>query len=137
MNKAIFLDRDGVINQEIGNYITCLEEFKLLDHAITHIARLHQAGYKIIVITNQGGIAKGLYTHDILHGINLHMLDEIDQSLDKASVDSFADIVKFFQKDFTILVITHNDRLKNKFANGILVEQDLNMISKARVVNSW
>jgi DNA repair exonuclease SbcCD ATPase subunit len=69
--------------------------------------------------------------------IKLLLLDEIDQSLDKASVDSFADIVKFFQKDFTILVITHNDRLKNKFANGILVEQDLNMISKARVVNSW
>jgi len=69
--------------------------------------------------------------------IKLLLLDEIDQSLDKASVDSFADIVKFFQKDFTILVITHNDRLKNKFANGILVEQDTNMVSKARVVNSW
>lgn len=69
--------------------------------------------------------------------IKLLLLDEIDQSLDKASVDAFADIVKFFQKDFTILVITHNDRLKDKFSHAILVEQDINMVSRARVVSSW
>ena len=69
--------------------------------------------------------------------INLLLLDEIDQSLDKAGVDAFAEIVKFFQKDFTILVITHNDYLKNKFKNGILVEQDRNMVSRAKVVSSW
>lgn len=69
--------------------------------------------------------------------IKFLLLDEIDQSLDKASVDAFADIVKFFQKDFTILVITHNDRLKDKFSHAILVEQDINMVSQARVVSSW
>lgn len=69
--------------------------------------------------------------------IKFLLLDEIDQSLDKASVDAFADIVKFFQKDFTILIITHNDRLKDKFSHAILVEQDINMISRARVVSSW
>ncbi len=69
--------------------------------------------------------------------IKFLLLDEIDQSLDKASVDSFADIVKFFQKDFTMLVITHNDRLKDKFSHAILVEQDINMISRARVVSTW
>ena len=65
------------------------------------------------------------------------LIDEIDQSLDKAGVDAFADIVKFFQKDFTILIITHNDRLKDKFSHAILVEQDINMISHAQVVSSW
>ncbi len=69
--------------------------------------------------------------------IRLLLLDEIDQSLDKASVDAFADIVKYFQKDFTILIITHNDRLKDKFSHAILVEQDTNMVSRARVVSSW
>ena len=69
--------------------------------------------------------------------IKFLLLDEIDQSLDKASVDSFADIVKFFQKDFKILVITHNDRLKDKFSHAILVEQDINMVSRARVVSAW
>ncbi len=72
-------------------------------------------------------------------GINVEflLLDELDQSLDKASVDAFADIIKFFQKDFTILVITHNDRLKDKFSHAILVEQDINMVSRAQVVSSW
>lgn len=69
--------------------------------------------------------------------IRFLLLDEIDQSLDKASVDSFADIVKFFHKDFTILIITHNDRLKDKFSHAILVEQDINMVSRAKVVSSW
>lgn len=69
--------------------------------------------------------------------IRFLLLDEIDQSLDKAGVDAFADIVKFFQKDFTILIITHNDRLKDKFSHAILVDQDINMISKAQVVSSW
>lgn len=69
--------------------------------------------------------------------IKFLLLDEIDQSLDKASVDAFADIVKFFQKDFIILIITHNDRLKDKFSHAILVEQDINMVSRAKVVSSW
>lgn len=69
--------------------------------------------------------------------IKFLLLDEIDQSLDKASVDAFADIVKFFQKDYTILIITHNDRLKDKFSHAICVEQDINMISRAKVVSSW
>jgi DNA repair exonuclease SbcCD ATPase subunit len=68
--------------------------------------------------------------------IKFLLLDEIDQSLDKASVDAFADIVKFFQKDFTILIITHNDRLKDKFNNTILVNQNINGISKAQVNNN-
>lgn len=65
------------------------------------------------------------------------LIDEIDPPLDKAGVDAFANIIKFFQKDFTILVITHNDRLSEKFSHAILVEQDRNMISKAKVVSSW
>lgn len=69
--------------------------------------------------------------------IKLLLLDEIDQSLDKASIDAFTEIVKFFSNDFTILVITHNDRLKDKFNSAILVEQDINMVSTAKVVSSW
>lgn len=72
-------------------------------------------------------------------GVNIKflLLDELDQSLDKASVDAFADIVKFFQKEFKIMVITHNDRLKDKFQNAILVKQNINMVSTAQVVSSW
>jgi DNA repair exonuclease SbcCD ATPase subunit len=65
------------------------------------------------------------------------LLDEITQSFDPSRVDLFMDIVKFFQKDYTILVITHDDRLKDKFSHAVLVEQDINMVSRARVVSSW
>lgn len=68
--------------------------------------------------------------------IRLLCLDEVDSALDKAGVDAFAEIVKFFSKDFTVLVITHNDRLKDKFSHAILVEQDQNMISKIKQI-SW
>lgn len=69
--------------------------------------------------------------------IKFLLLDEIDSALDKASVNFFAEIVRFFQKDYTILVITHNDRLKDKFSHTILVEQDINMVSRAKLVSSW
>lgn len=69
--------------------------------------------------------------------IKFLLLDELDQSLSKGRVDAFVDIIKVLQKDFTILVITHNDHLKDKFSHAILVEQDINMVSKARVVSSW
>ncbi len=66
MSKAVFLDRDGVINREIGDYIKRKEDFALLTHAIKHIAALHKQGVKVIVVTNQGGIAKGFYSHEQL-----------------------------------------------------------------------
>jgi DNA repair exonuclease SbcCD ATPase subunit/DNA repair exonuclease SbcCD nuclease subunit len=69
--------------------------------------------------------------------IKFLLLDELDQSLSKGRVDAFVDIIKVLQNDFTILVITHNDHLKDKFSHAILVEQDINMVSKARVVSSW
>jgi DNA repair exonuclease SbcCD ATPase subunit len=68
--------------------------------------------------------------------IKFLLLDEVDASLDASSADAFVDIVKMFQKEFKILVITHNDRLKDKFNTTVLVEQDQNMVSRARVVFS-
>ena len=69
--------------------------------------------------------------------IKFLMLDEVDAPFSDAAVDAYADIIRFFQKDFTVFVITHNNRLKTKFSNAILVEQDGNGISRAKVVSSW
>lgn len=66
--------------------------------------------------------------------MRLLLLDEIDQSLDHVGVNAYADIVKLFQDDFKILVITHNDRLKDKFNYSIVVDQDMNKISRAHGV---
>lgn len=72
--KAVFLDRDGVINHEVGDYIMRLEDFKILPHVVPCLQKLQAAGYLLIVITNQGGIAKGLYSHQTFEAMH-HYLD--------------------------------------------------------------
>lgn len=70
MNKAVFLDRDGVLNKEIGRYVTSEEEFELLEDVPAVLSKFASHGYMLIVITNQGGIAKNLYSHEGLHRIH-------------------------------------------------------------------
>ena len=59
-------------------------------------------------------------------GVNIQFLglDEVDQSLDKSAIDNYAEIIRKLQDRFKIFVITHNDSLKDKFSNVILVEGD-------------
>ncbi|WP_443939188.1 D-glycero-alpha-D-manno-heptose-1,7-bisphosphate 7-phosphatase [Pedobacter sp. MW01-1-1] len=66
MNKAIFLDRDGVLNQELYDYITRVEDFKILEYQIPVLKKFFDAGYLLIVITNQGGIALQRYSEEEL-----------------------------------------------------------------------
>lgn len=61
-NKAIFLDRDGVLNNETGDYVWKLDEFIVSPGVPESLARLKAAGYYLVVVTNQAGIAKKLYT---------------------------------------------------------------------------
>ncbi|MCS6795872.1 MAG: HAD family hydrolase [Raineya sp.] len=62
MKKAVFLDRDGVLNVERGEYTYKIEDFVLEYRVCEALQMLKEAGYLLIVITNQGGIAKGIYT---------------------------------------------------------------------------
>ena len=66
MNKAVFLDRDGVLNKELGDYVCRFEDFKVLEHNFTALKELQDRGYLLIVITNQGGLAKGWYSANVL-----------------------------------------------------------------------
>ena len=61
-HKAIFLDRDGVLNNETGEYVWQAEKFIVSPGVPGALTRLKAAGYRLIVVTNQAGIAKGLYT---------------------------------------------------------------------------
>ena len=70
MNKALFLDRDGVINHDPGDYTFTLEEFVILPTVVEALKLATDNGFKIIIITNQGGIAKGLYTHEVVHSMH-------------------------------------------------------------------
>jgi D-glycero-D-manno-heptose 1,7-bisphosphate phosphatase len=77
--KALFLDRDGVINHDPGDYTMTAEEFIILPTVMEALALAQSKGYLIFVITNQGGIAKGLYTHETvaeIHDVLNHTCQE-------------------------------------------------------------
>jgi D-glycero-D-manno-heptose 1,7-bisphosphate phosphatase len=76
--KAIFLDRDGVLNHEINDYITKVEDFKILTYQIAPLKRLHDEGYLLIVITNQGGISQGRYTESALQEMHNLLFDAFE-----------------------------------------------------------
>ncbi len=63
MNRAIFLDRDGTINEDSG-YTNKIEDLEFIDDAILGLQRMRHLNYKFIIITNQAGIAKGKYTEE-------------------------------------------------------------------------
>ena len=71
--KAIFLDRDGVINRELGDYVCKFEDFEILPHNYDTLRELQERGYLILVATNQGGLAKGWYTETILQQMHDHL----------------------------------------------------------------
>ena len=84
MNKAIFLDRDGTINVDKG-YLNKIEEFEYLPGVIEGLKLLQDAGYLLIVITNQSGIARGYYTEEDFHKLNDWMIQDM---MDKGVVIS-------------------------------------------------
>ena len=69
LRKAAFIDRDGVLNEDRG-YVFQREDFHWLPGAQEALAQLQSAGYALVIVTNQSGIARGLYTQvdlDVLH----------------------------------------------------------------------
>lgn len=62
MNPCIFLDRDGVLNKDNPNYTFRVADFEILPGVIDALRKLKSSGYLLVVVTNQSGIAQGLYT---------------------------------------------------------------------------
>ena len=73
--KALFLDRDGVINVE-KNYVFRIEDFEFVPGIFDLCRAAHDAGFVPIVITNQAGIGRGYYTEDDFQRITVWMLDQ-------------------------------------------------------------
>ncbi|MDR1916174.1 MAG: D-glycero-beta-D-manno-heptose 1,7-bisphosphate 7-phosphatase [Synergistaceae bacterium] len=69
MNRAIFLDRDGTINIDKG-YLYKISDFEFIPGTKEALARLQEAGYLLIIITNQSGVARGLYGEDDVRALH-------------------------------------------------------------------
>ncbi len=86
LRKAVFLDRDGTINVE-KNYLHRISEWEWIPGAIEAIRRLNDAGYLVIVVTNQAGIARGMYKEEDVHRLH-NQLDVMLAPL-RAHIDAY------------------------------------------------
>jgi D-glycero-D-manno-heptose 1,7-bisphosphate phosphatase len=75
--KLVILDRDGVINVDSDEYIKSPEEWIALPGSLEAIARLHREGYRVVVVTNQSGVARGLFDSDTLMRIHAKMIEAV------------------------------------------------------------
>jgi len=79
MNRAVFLDRDGILIRETGEYNYLDESIELVDGIEEALVELKKMGFIFIVITNQGGIGKGLYTHERVIEIHQRLSDHFSE----------------------------------------------------------
>ena len=80
MQKAVFCDRDGVINVDHG-YVGKIEDFQLIDGVIEALASLRRKGFILVLVTNQSGIARGMYTEDDFWKVTEYMQDLLSYDL--------------------------------------------------------
>ena len=74
--RAVFLDRDGVINHDLG-HVGSIARFQWIDGSIDAIRALIDSGALVFVVTNQAGVARGLYTEDDVRSLHAHMQREL------------------------------------------------------------
>jgi len=86
MNKALFIDRDGTFNV-VGDYIYKIEDFELIPGSDEAVKLAHEAGFLVIVVTNQAGVGRGYYTEDDVQKFHQHIQDFLGEKGEK--IDAF------------------------------------------------
>ena len=75
--RLVMIDRDGVINEDSGEFIKSVAEWRPIAGSLEAIASLHRAGWKIAVVTNQSGVGRGLFDEATLAKIHAHMRERV------------------------------------------------------------
>ncbi len=78
MKRAIFLDRDGVINVDRG-YVSTIEAFEFVPHLFETLRHFQALGYLLIIVTNQSGIGRGYYTLEDFKKLSAWMLERLEE----------------------------------------------------------
>lgn len=76
LRRAVFLDRDGTINEEVG-YVNHPDRFKIIPGVVKAIKILNEMGFLVIVVTNQGGVAKGFFDEKFLNKLHNKLIKEL------------------------------------------------------------
>lgn len=77
---TIGLDRDGVINRDLGTYVTTPSDFDPIPGSIEAVTKIRHLGYNIVIITNQGGIEKGIMTEADVDSVHEHMIELLGEA---------------------------------------------------------
>lgn len=86
MKRAVFIDRDGTINVE-KEYLYLAEEFEFIPGAAQAIRLLNEAGFLVVVVTNQSGVARGYYTEEDVHLLHRYIASRLER--DGSTVDAW------------------------------------------------
>ena len=78
MRRAVFLDRDGTIAEDMG-YVNHIERFRMLPGSGKAIRKLNEAGFAVIVVTNQSGVARGYFPESLVGEVHQKMLRELGE----------------------------------------------------------
>ena len=78
--KAVFLDRDGVINRNLNKYVLSIESVQIIPRSLQAIANLAKSEYAVVIVTNQSAIGRGLITEEIAQNINNFILEKIQST---------------------------------------------------------
>ena len=82
MNKCVFLDRDGVLNKDNPDYTYEVSKFEILSGVLEALALMKQHGYLLIVVTNQSGIDKGIYSIDQMKACHEYLQQQVGHAID-------------------------------------------------------
>lgn len=86
LRPALFLDRDGVLNEDRG-YVYRWEDFHWIPGACETVAAFNKAGWLVIVVTNQSGVGRGYYTEEAMHALHARMAEDLADA--GAHIDAF------------------------------------------------
>jgi len=86
LSRAVFMDRDGTINEEVG-YLSRLDQMKLFPRSAEAIRMLNRKGIKVVVVTNQSGVARGYFGEDFVSEAHAFLQKQLRQ--EKAFIDAF------------------------------------------------
>ncbi|HEY0437791.1 MAG TPA: HAD family hydrolase [Phenylobacterium sp.] len=77
LRPALFLDRDGVLNEDRG-YVSRWEDFRWIPGAKAAVAAFNRAGWLVVVVTNQSGVGRGYYTEEAMHALHAQMREDLE-----------------------------------------------------------
>ena len=86
LSRAVFMDRDGTINEEVG-YLSRLDQMKLFPRSAEAIRLLNREGIKVVVVTNQSGVARGYFGEDFVSEAHAFLQESLRR--EKAFIDAF------------------------------------------------